>query len=93
MKAFYLLQRIQDEVHRFAITFHRQRRGANSFTSALDGLPGVGPKRKKDLLKHFKTVEKIREASVAELQKAGLPAAVAATVEAHFQKEELQPEN
>lgn len=86
-EAFYLLQRIQDEVHRFAITFHRQRRGVNSFTSALDGLPGVGPKRKKLLLKHFKTVKRIREATAEELQQAGLPSSVAASVEMHFQQE------
>ena len=52
-EAFYLLQRIQDEVHRFAITFHRQRRETNSLTSALGWITGVGPKRKKQLLKHF----------------------------------------
>lgn len=85
-EAFYLLQRIQDEVHRFAITFHRQRRAANTFTSALDGLPGVGPKRKKLLLKHFKTVKKIREATAEELQQAGLPAAVAKSVETYFRE-------
>ena len=85
-EAFYLLQRIQDEVHRFAITFHRQRRGTNSITSALDGLPGVGPKRKKQLLKHFGSVKKIREASVAELQEAGLPKKVAESVEDVFSK-------
>ncbi|WP_438311304.1 excinuclease ABC subunit UvrC [Sporosarcina sp. FA9] len=88
-EAFYLLQRIQDEVHRFAITFHRQRRGTNSFTSALDGLPGVGPKRKKNLLKYFKTVKAIQEASIEELQKAGLPAAIAVSVAEHFKAQEL----
>ncbi|MFD1927228.1 excinuclease ABC subunit UvrC [Sporosarcina siberiensis] len=87
-EAFYLLQRIQDEVHRFAITFHRQKRGANSFTSALDGLPGVGPVRKKNLLKYFKTVKAIQEASIEELQKAGLPTAIAVSVNEHFKREE-----
>lgn len=89
-EAFYLLQRIQDEVHRFAITFHRQRRGANAITSALDGLPGVGPKRKQQLLKHFGSVKKIREASVESLREAGLPAAVAETVETYFKEEALR---
>ncbi|MER2089145.1 MAG: excinuclease ABC subunit UvrC [Sporosarcina sp.] len=89
-EAFYLLQRIQDEVHRFAITFHRQRRESNSLTSALDGLPGVGPKRKTLLLKHFESVKKIREASVEQLQEAGLPMAVAESVATYFRKEALQ---
>ncbi|MCG7335429.1 excinuclease ABC subunit UvrC [Sporosarcina sp. ACRSM] len=89
-EAFYLLQRIQDEVHRFAITFHRQRRETNSLVSTLDGLPGVGPKRKNMLLKHFGSVKKIREASAAELQKAGLPMTVAEKVETYFQNEALR---
>ena len=50
---FYLLQRIQDEVHRFAITFHRQLRGKSMIQSILDDIPGVGEKRKKLLLKHL----------------------------------------
>ena len=91
-EAFYLLQRIQDEVHRFAITFHRQRRETNSLTSALDGLPGVGPKRKTLLLKHFESMKKIREASVEELQQAGLPKAVAESVETYFREEALREE-
>ncbi|AOV07303.1 excinuclease ABC subunit UvrC [Sporosarcina ureilytica] len=90
-EAFYLLQRIQDEVHRFAITFHRQRRGANTITSSLDNIPGIGPKRKMALLKHFGSVKKIREASAEELQKAGLPEKLAESVEIYFQKE--LPEN
>lgn len=90
-EAFYLLQRIQDEVHRFAITFHRQRRGANSITSVLDDIPGVGPKRKTQLLKHFGSVKKIREATSSELQEAGMPKKLSEAIEAHFQ-EELQSE-
>ncbi|QUW22576.1 excinuclease ABC subunit UvrC [Sporosarcina sp. Marseille-Q4063] len=90
-EAFYLLQRIQDEVHRFAITFHRQRRGANSITSVLDEIPGVGPKRKTQLLKHFGSVKKIREASSSELQEAGMPKKLSESIEAYFQ-EELQSE-
>ena len=83
-EAFYLLQRIQDEVHRFAITFHRQRRGAKSLTSSLDGIPGVGAKRKNQLLRHFGSVKKIRAAGVEELKEAGLPQSVAETVEQYF---------
>ncbi|WP_404329475.1 excinuclease ABC subunit UvrC [Mesobacillus maritimus] len=74
---FYLLQRIQDEVHRFAITFHRQLRGKNAFQSLLDDIDGIGEKRKKMLLKHFGSVKKMREASLEELKAAGLPAKVA----------------
>lgn len=86
-EAFYLLQRIQDEVHRFAITFHRQKRGANSLVSSLDNIPGVGPKRKTMLLKYFESVKKIQEASVKELEEAGLPHAVATKVKQHFRKD------
>lgn len=74
---FFLLQRIQDEVHRFAITFHRQLRSKNSFASKLDGISGLGPKRKQDLLKEFKSLKKIEAATIEELQAVGLPKAVA----------------
>ncbi|MGG4491834.1 excinuclease ABC subunit UvrC [Metabacillus idriensis] len=71
---FYLLQRIQDEVHRFAITFHRQTRGKTAFQSILDDIPGVGEKRRKTLLKHFGSVKKMKDASLEELMAAGIPA-------------------
>ncbi|WP_433954348.1 excinuclease ABC subunit UvrC [Bacillus safensis] len=71
--AFYLLQRIQDEVHRFAISFHRQLRGKNAFQSILDDVPGIGEKRKKQLLKHFGSVKKMKEASIQDFQEAGIP--------------------
>jgi len=74
---FFLLQRIQDEVHRFAITFHRQLRSKNSFASKLDNIDGLGPKRKKALLKEFKSLKNIQAASVEELQAVGLPKTVA----------------
>ncbi|MFD0047761.1 excinuclease ABC subunit UvrC [Actinomycetes bacterium NPDC127524] len=74
---FYLLQRIQDEVHRFAITFHRQIRGKNAFQSLLDEIEGIGEKRKKQLLKHFGSVKKMREATAEEIREAGIPAAIA----------------
>ncbi|WP_270571724.1 excinuclease ABC subunit UvrC [Bacillus glycinifermentans] len=70
---FYLLQRIQDEVHRFAISFHRQLRGKSAFQSVLDGISGVGEQRKKRLLKHFGSVKKMKEASVEDIQQAGIP--------------------
>lgn len=72
-QAFYLLQRIQDEVHRFAISFHRQLRGKNAFQSILDDVPGIGEKRKKQLLKHFGSVKKMKEASLQDFQEAGIP--------------------
>lgn len=65
---FYLLQRIQDEVHRFAISFHREQRGKSMVTSKLDSIPGIGEKRRKMLLKHFGSVKKIKEASVEDFK-------------------------
>ena len=78
---FFLLQRIQDEVHRFAITFHRQLRSNNSFSSQLDGIDGLGPKRKQNLMKHFKSLTKIKEASVDEIVEVGVPRLVAEAVQ------------
>lgn len=77
---FFLLQRIQEEVHRFAITFHRQLRSKTSFASKLDGIDGLGPKRKKILLKEFKSLKNIQQASISELTAIGLPSKVAQNV-------------
>ena len=90
---FFLLQRIQDEVHRFAITFHRQLRSKNSFSSQLDGIEGLGPKRKQ-LLKQFKSLTKIKEATVDEIVTVGIPRAVAEAVQAKLhqgQQEDASP--
>ena len=84
---FFLLQRIQDEVHRFAITFHRQLRSKNSFSSQLDGIEGLGPKRKQNLMKFFKSLTKIKEASVDEIVAVGIPRAVAEAVHHHLNPE------
>ena len=84
---FFLLQRIQDEVHRFAITFHRQLRSKNSFSSRLDGIEGLGPKRKQNLMKYFKSLTKIKEASVDEIVAVGIPRAVAEAVHQHLNLE------
>lgn len=65
---FHLLERIQDEVHRFAITFHRQKRSKSQTHSALDEIPGIGPKTKQELLKTFKSVKRLREATEEELR-------------------------
>ena len=64
---FHLLENIQDEVHRFAITFHRDKRSKNQIASALDKIPGIGEKRKTALLKAFKSVSRIKKASLEEL--------------------------
>ncbi len=83
---FFLLQRIQDEVHRFAITFHRQLRSKNSFSSQLDGIEGLGPKRKQNLMKHFKSLTKIKEASVEEIVEVGVPRKVAEAVQGKLRR-------
>jgi len=85
---FFLLQRIEDEVHRFAITFHRQLRSKNSFSSQLDGIEGLGPKRKQNLMKYFKSLTKIKEASVDEIVGVGIPRAVAEAVHQHLNPQE-----
>jgi len=61
------LQRVRDEAHRFAISYHRKRRGKSSIRSVLDTIPGIGKKRKQILLKHFRSIKKIRAASIEEL--------------------------
>jgi excinuclease ABC subunit C len=70
-KALYLLQRVRDEAHRFAITFQRKRREKRAGLSVLDNIPGIGPKKKKVLLKHFKGISGIKKASIEEI--AALP--------------------
>ncbi|HHR6850173.1 TPA: excinuclease ABC subunit UvrC [Streptococcus pneumoniae] len=87
---FFLLQRIQDEVHRFAITFHRQLHSKNSFSSQLDGIDGLGPKRKQNLMRHFKSLTKIKEASVDEIVEVGVPRAVAEAVQTKLNPQETE---
>ncbi|MCJ1974606.1 excinuclease ABC subunit UvrC [Lactococcus piscium] len=83
---FFLLQRIQDEVHRFAITFHRQVRSKNSFSSKLDGIDGLGPKRKQSLMLTFKSLTKVQEATILEIQAAGIPLEVAKRIKETLSK-------
>ncbi|MGF7186043.1 excinuclease ABC subunit C [Desulfitispora alkaliphila] len=79
--ALYLVQRIRDEAHRFAITFHRQLRGKEGLLSTLEQIPGIGPQRRKNLLKAFGSISKIRNASLEELaQVPGMNMAVAEEV-------------
>ncbi|MDR1606038.1 MAG: excinuclease ABC subunit UvrC [Streptococcaceae bacterium] len=85
---FFLLQRIQDEVHRFAITFHRQVRSKYSFSSKLDGIAGLGPKRKQKLMRTFKSLHKIQAATPAEIHEAGVPYEVAERVKDVLSKAE-----
>ncbi len=68
-QSLYLVQRVRDEAHRFAVTFHRSKRKKTSFRSALDEVRGLGPARKKSLLRTFGSVKKIREASVDDLSR------------------------
>ena len=66
-QGLYLLQRVRDEAHRFAITYHREVRSKRTFKSVLDEIPGIGPKRKKALIRHFGSARAIAAASVEEL--------------------------
>ena len=84
---FSLIGQIQEETHRFAITYHRQQRSKRLSYSELDEIPGIGPKRKQELLKTFKSLVGIRGASLMELERI-LPRDAARTVYLHFHKEE-----
>ena len=66
-QALFLAQRARDEAHRFAITFHRQRRSKGTVISALDGVQGIGPKRRRMLLRRFGSVKGVREAAIDEI--------------------------
>jgi len=76
-QGLYLIQRVRDEAHRFAVTYHRQLRGETMRGSTLDKLPGIGPKRRQLLLKKFGSLKKVKDATVDQLVAAGLPEAVA----------------
>ena len=85
--ALHLLQRARDEAHRFAIEFHRGRRDRAMTRSVLDELPGVGPARKRLILKHFGSPERFLAASREELEGVpGLPAKVAREIHGHVHK-------
>jgi excinuclease ABC subunit C len=79
----YLVQRIRDEAHRFAITAHRKRRSKLGLASQLDSIPGIGPTRRKALLKHFGSIDKIKEASIDELRTV-VPTNAAEAIKTHL---------
>ena len=83
-QGLYLVQRIRDEAHRFGITAHRKKREKLGMASILDSIPGIGPSRRKALLKHFGSVDKIRGASIEEL-KAVVPENAAHSIKAHLE--------
>jgi excinuclease ABC subunit C len=85
--ALLLLQRIRDEAHRVALRYHRRKRGARSMTTIFEGLPGVGPVRRRAIIRHFGSVERFLEASQEELEGVpGLPQKTARTIYAQLHK-------
>ncbi|MBI5840830.1 MAG: excinuclease ABC subunit UvrC [Chloroflexi bacterium] len=85
-QGLYLVQRIRDEAHRYGITAHRAKRSKLGMASILDSIPGIGPTRRKALLKHFGSVDKIREASVEELAAVkGMNESAATSIKAHLE--------
>ncbi|MHA8138494.1 helix-hairpin-helix domain-containing protein [Lactobacillaceae bacterium Scapto_B20] len=85
-QAFYLVQRIQDEVHRFAISFHRQVHTKHSLSSRLDEIKGVGPKTRNKLLRHFGSMKNIETAEISELEALGISNTVAQTIKFSLNK-------
>jgi excinuclease ABC subunit C len=91
-QGLYLLQRIRDEAHRFAITFHRQKRGKAMTVSALDAVPGLGASKRKALLAHFGSVKGVKAASAEELAQAkGIGPALATAIVNHFAGDGTEP--
>jgi excinuclease ABC subunit C len=92
-EGLYLLQRVRDEAHRFAIAYHRHKRGKAATTSALDDVPGLGPARRKSLLKHFGSVRKLSSASVEEIAAVpGIGPRLAATISAALGSNQAGPD-
>lgn len=90
-EGFKLITRIQDEAHRFAIEYHRSLRSKDQVRSVLDGIPGVGPARRKALMRHFKSIEEIRKADVQELARVPeIPAHIAEEIYSFFHRDVLE---
>jgi excinuclease ABC subunit C len=84
-QALFLVQRVRDEAHRFAVTFHRQRRTKSSLQSSLDEVPGVGPKRRKSLIRHFGSLRAVKEATVEEIASVeGISSTLAHQIKTHL---------
>jgi excinuclease ABC subunit C len=91
-EALYLLQRVRDEAHRFAITFHRQKRSKAMTTSALDGIPGLGETRRKALLARFGSLKKLRAAGVDDVAEvSGIGRKTAASIVAALADTRAEP--
>jgi len=85
-QGLYLIQRIRDEAHRFAITSHRNLRTKTGLASRLDAIPGIGPARRKQLLKHFGSVDAIQQASLDEITAVpGITPALAGAIKEHLE--------
>lgn len=82
--AFHLMQRVQDEVHRFAITFHRNTHKQSTLNSVLDEIPGVGETRRRQLLRHFASLQEMKSAPLDEFRKAGVGDQLARRIQAHL---------
>lgn len=91
-EGLYLLQRVRDEAHRFAISFHRQRRSKSMTVSALDEIPGLGEVKRKALLKRFGSVKKIRAATTAEIEQVeGIGPRLAEAISSRLRQDESAP--
>ena len=90
-QAFYLVQRVQDEVHRFAIQFHRNVRSKNSFSSILDDIKGVGPKTRTKLLRHFKSLRLLKEADIQEVIDLGINRKTAERIQEAMEEYRVAP--
>ena len=85
-QGLYLVQRVRDEAHRFAITSHRNRRTRMGLASRLDAIPGIGPVRRKALLNHFGTIQNIEQASLEDLQAVpGITSQLAEAIKAYLE--------
>lgn len=86
-KAFHFIQQVQEEVHRYAISYHRNVRSKTRFGSRLEAISGVGPKTRTKLLKHFKSLKRIKEATIEEITAIGIPTPTAERIKADLENE------